>query len=691
MRLPPWHRPSLLLMLLAGAPPALAQWEDVPPPAAARPPSPTPPTEGTAESVPLEEDSDVHSQVASFAITKLRDSPAVVTSMTSEEIRNSGARDLMDLLLQIPGFFFGVDTQGAVGPGFRGLWGYEGKVLLVVDGKELNEQLYSTMQLGNEIPVELIERIEVVRGPGSVIYGGNAELAVINVITRGVQGSTDLMFSGTYGQLESVNGHRSVTLSGRKVFESAPGLSVFASASLGQAQRSDAQFQDFFGNTVDMGGNTRLDPTTVQAGVGYKDLQLSVLYQRFNTSAIVAYDEVLEAPAKTDFESFHAELSNRFRPSDRIEIIPRFNLTISEPFRDADQASEYYYQKQVRRIRGRTMARWAALDYLQLTGGVDVASDQGELKGPAGVGLQTSFGEDEADSVSYLNVAGFVEAFSENPIVTVVAGARYENHSEFGSSFVPRLVLLRAFGPFSAKALFSRAFRAPGIENISLGADVKPERTTVYELEGTLRFGEGHALSANAFDVAVSDPIIYSYDAVANEELYRNLGRLGSRGVELDYHLKGSWGRLGLSYSFYAPSGRNDVADYQVPGHSNAFTGMPTHKASVTGSFKVLPWVTVSPTVALVGKRYAVDVPDDEGVSAVEELPTQALLNLFVRAENVGTQGLEIGAGVYNITGTNFRIAQPYNGGHAPMPVFSREFMVKLSYLFEPGYTELTD
>ncbi|WP_342376500.1 TonB-dependent receptor [Myxococcus stipitatus] len=675
-----WPRLSSLLLLLCG-PSALAQWEPEPPP--------TEPTTAMAqEELPLDGESEVHSQVASFAITKLRDSPAVVTSMTGEEIRNSGARDLMDVLLQTPGFFFGVDTQGSVGPGFRGLWGYEGKVLLVVDGKELNEQLYSTMQLGNELPVELIERIEVVRGPGSVIYGGNAELAVINVITRGVQGSTDLMVSGTYGQLAKSYGRRGLTLSGRKVFESAPGLSVFASASMGQGQRGDGELRDFFGNTAEMGGNTRLNPTTVQAGVGYKDLQLSVMYQRYATSALIGFDEVLETPLASNFESFHAELSNRFRPSERLEIIPRFNLTISEPFRDSDRGSEFYYEKQVMRLRGRTMARWAALDYLQLTGGVDVASDHGKLKGPANVGLQTPFGDEGALSVSYLNVAGFVEAFSENPIATVVAGARYENHSDFGGSFVPRLVLLRAFGPFSAKALFSRAFRAPGIENISLGADVRPERTTVYELEGTLRFGDNHALSANAFDVGVSDPIIYSYDAVANEEVYRNLGRLGSRGIELDYHIKGSWGRAALSYSFYAPSGRNDVEDYQVPGHSKAFTGMPTHKASLSGSVKVMPWLSVNPTAVLVGRRFAVDVPDERGNSPVEELPTQLLLNLYVRAENVGTQGLEIGAGVYNLLGTNFRIAQPYNGGNAPMPVFSREFLVKLTYLFDPGMME---
>ncbi|WP_369414591.1 TonB-dependent receptor plug domain-containing protein [Corallococcus soli] len=648
-------------------------------------PPETPSQEARLEA--LEDEPEVHSQVASFAITKLHDSPAVVTSVTAEEIRASGARDLMDVLLLVPGFFFGVDVSGVVGPGFRGLWGQEGKVLLIIDGKEINEQLYSTMQLGHEFPVELIERIEVVRGPGSVIYGGNAELAVINVITRGIQGSTDVMAVGTYGQLSHGNGRRSLTLSGRKVFEGVPGLSAFASASLGQGQRSDVIFDDFYGGSASMNGASRLDPTVVQAGVGYRDLQLSLLYQRQDTTTVVSVDEVLPEPVNTDFESFHAELSDRYRPTDRIEIIPRLNLTLGESYRDSDEASDFFYDKRYRRLRGRALARWAALDVLQLTGGLDLAFDQGKLLGPAGLGQQEPFNGDQ-DVVSYRNFAGFVEAYSDNPIATVVAGARFEDHSFFGSSFVPRLVLLKSFGPVSGKALYSRAFRAPGIENISLGDDVRPERTTVYELEATVRLGEGQTVSANAFDVGVTDPIIYSYDTDTDSEAYRNLGRLGSRGVELDYRVRGTWGRAQVGYSFYRPGGRNDVEDYLVPGQPHAFTGLPTHKATLMGTARVLPWLSLSPTAVLVGQRFAVGAPDEEGVSEVQKLSPRLLLNLFVRAENVGTKGLEIGAGVYNLLGSDFRVAQPYNGGHAPLPVFTREFMVRLTYLFEPAYDD---
>jgi outer membrane receptor protein involved in Fe transport len=634
--------------------------------------------------VPADEEPEVHSQVASFAITRLTDSPAVVTAVTADDIRNSGARDLMDVLLLVPGFFFGVDVQGTIGPGFRGLWGHEGKVLLLIDGKEMNEQLYSTMQLGHEFPVELIERVEVVRGPGSVIYGGNAELAVINVITRSVQGSTDLLVGGTYGQRERSYGRRGGVVSGRLVFENVPGLSTFLSASMGQGQRSDATYRDFLGTQVSMVDATRLDPLVVQAGVGYRDFQISALYHRLSTQNIDGFDVALPSPASADFESFHLEAGGTFRPLERLEITPRLNFALQEPYRDTDRASEFYYDKRVTRLRGRAMARWAPLDWLQLTGGADLSFDQGLLKGPAGPGLQAAFNGTD-DQVSYQNFAGFIEAYSENPIVTVVAGARYERHSAFGDSFVPRLVLLRSFDTFSAKALVSTAFRAPGMENISLGDQVRPERTTVFELEATLRPFEGHAISLNAFDVGVQDPIIYSYDAETNTEAYRNLGRLGSRGFELDYRLRGAWGRAALSYSFYLPAGQNDVQDYLVPGHPEAFGAMPAHKLAVAGSVKVLPWLSVNPTAVLVSERYAVEAPDEMGVSQVQTLPTQMLLNLFLRAENVGLRGLEVGAGVYNLLGTDFRVAQPYSGGHAPLPVMSREFLVRLTYYVDPG------
>jgi outer membrane cobalamin receptor len=90
----------------------------------------------------------------------------------------------MEVLRNVPGFEFGLDVEGVVGLGIRGNWAHEGKVVLFIDGQEMNESLYSTLQFGNHYPVEHIDRIEIIRGPGSALHGGFAAYAVINIITR---------------------------------------------------------------------------------------------------------------------------------------------------------------------------------------------------------------------------------------------------------------------------------------------------------------------------------------------------------------------------------------------------------------------------------------------------------------------------------------------------------------------------
>src|SRR5256712_4190853 len=126
--------------------------------------------------------------VASVRPATLRDSPGILTLLSREEILASGARDLLDVLQLVPGFAPAVDVEGAVDVGFRGVWGHEGKILLLLDGQEMNETLYSTLQLGHELTVDQIQSIEIIRGPGSARYGGNAELAVIHVRNPTAQG-----------------------------------------------------------------------------------------------------------------------------------------------------------------------------------------------------------------------------------------------------------------------------------------------------------------------------------------------------------------------------------------------------------------------------------------------------------------------------------------------------------------------
>ncbi len=159
----------------------------------------------------LEELMQVQVSVAFKKESTQRESPGIVTVITRDEIQKSGARDLIDILRLVPGFDVGFDISGAYGVAIRGIWANEGKVLVLMDGVELNDDMYSTFQYGHHIPVDIIDRIEVMRGPGSVMYGESAELGVINIKTISPQKEIDVLVSSTFSRMKETFGREGVT------------------------------------------------------------------------------------------------------------------------------------------------------------------------------------------------------------------------------------------------------------------------------------------------------------------------------------------------------------------------------------------------------------------------------------------------------------------------------------------------
>src|SRR5260370_6535735 len=125
---------------------------------------------------------------ASKFLQKAPDAPASVTVVTAEEIQKYGYRTLADVLRSVPGFYVIYDRNYAY-VGVRGLsWpgDYNARILFLLDGHRVNDNIYDGALVGTDFPVELdlIERIEIVRGPSSSVYGTGAFIAVVNVITK---------------------------------------------------------------------------------------------------------------------------------------------------------------------------------------------------------------------------------------------------------------------------------------------------------------------------------------------------------------------------------------------------------------------------------------------------------------------------------------------------------------------------
>ncbi len=138
--------------------------------------------------LPLEDLLDVKVYAASRFVQDAAQAPASVTIVSADEIRRQGYRTLADILRGVRGFYVTNDRDYSyVGVrGFLRAGDYNGRILLLVNGHRLNDNIYDQALLGTESPIDvaLFDRVEVIRGPSSSLYGTSAFFAVVNIVTR---------------------------------------------------------------------------------------------------------------------------------------------------------------------------------------------------------------------------------------------------------------------------------------------------------------------------------------------------------------------------------------------------------------------------------------------------------------------------------------------------------------------------
>lgn len=125
---------------------------------------------------------------ASKYAQKATEAPADVTVVTADDVHRYGWRTLADALRAVRSFYLTNDrTYQYIGiRGFSPPGDLNNRILFMIDGVRVNDSVYDSVMMGETFPldIELVDRVEIVRGPGSAIYGGNAMFGVINVITR---------------------------------------------------------------------------------------------------------------------------------------------------------------------------------------------------------------------------------------------------------------------------------------------------------------------------------------------------------------------------------------------------------------------------------------------------------------------------------------------------------------------------
>lgn len=589
-----------------------------------------------------------------------RETPGIVSVITAEEIENTGARDITDVLRLIPGFDITQDLQFVQGVSLRGNWANEGKVLFLLDGQPMNDLLYQTVAVGNRFAVEFIERIEVIRGPGSAIYGGSAEYGVINIVTKSATSLNGVAVVGTGGFHTGAVGR---TNAGIMVAKKSDNFSWDLAVYKGKGIVSDQQYQDYFGEEEpsDLSSNSSSDPTNVNLGLKYKGFYVRGMFDNFETA---------EPTTTISYKSYFVEAGYSIKLSEKFKIDPKIQYQRQNPWDyDYNFTDENDFDTDAHRVSGQLDATYDASRKISVNMGALYFQDKG---------VDNLY--DETTELN--NIAFYTQALFKHRLANATIGFRFEKNNKYDGAFVPRMALTKKIENLHFKVLYSKAFRAPSIQNIKLDTTgALPEISNVFEVEIGYQFTPEMLLSANAFYLSTKDVLIYGFEGVDEDfnEWYENYDKSGSQGIELVYSVKKKNWYAHLTYSFSQALSGSTVEKYMVNQTTKQFAGQLASKVTLNANVYATKNLSFNTTMIYGGKRYAYLYDFSSAGPASEELPSYSLINLFANYRNI-FPGLTAGAGVYDLLNEKPMTPQAYSGEFAPIPGRSREYVVKLSY-----------
>lgn len=519
------------------------------------------------------------------------EAPSAVTIITREQIRDHAWRTLGEVLDSVPGLFMSTDrVYGYLGVrGFLQPSDYNSNVLLLIDGIAANDAIYNQAFLGRAglLDAALIERVEFIPGPGSSVYGSNAILGVINVVTttgRSERGTTVEVGAGDHGSRGVAVRHGYADHR----------RDLLVSVSTWRSDGEDVTLAD--SGDVSFGRAQGLDHE--------RSRRFMMRYAWDEFTLLGAHSERTKGYATAPYGTVFGDPRTAARDTQtlialthRTEWRPGLNLQTRVHFGSAQYHAKWAYPPPDGTNRDRADGRWWGLevqatdtrfDRHTLVYGAEYRDEFRLRQRNADLGPEPDRVRlDDSRSARHLGVYAQDEWRIDNWLIN--AGLRIDHYSSFGSTINPRLGIIHLVSPrTTVKYLFGSAYRAPnayelnyhdGGDTMKASPDLDPERARSLELVLEHRFDSGWLATGSLFRNQVRNLIVQRLDPEDELLSYQNVGRASVRGVTLSASRAWSDGtRLSMSSSWHEAHNN---------GTGERLTHSPRHiaKADVTLPF----------------------------------------------------------------------------------------------------------
>jgi outer membrane receptor for ferrienterochelin and colicins len=622
---------------------------------------------------------------ASKYLQKVTEAPSSVTIVTADDIQKFGYRTLAEILRSVRGFYGTYDRNyDYVGVrGFARPGDYNTRVLLMVDGHRINDNVYDQAIIGTDLPIEIdmIERVEIIRGPSSSLYGTSAFFAVINVITKRGRDVNGIEASVSVESFATQTGRVSYGKKLKSGFEFL--VSGSFSNSKGQQQLFYQEFNDPLTNN---GIAQRLDDDQSGkffANLAYRNFSLRAVYgSREKGIPTAAFGTVFNDPrSRTTDRRGYIDLQYERSFDNGVGLLARtsydsyhYSGTYSFEYEDdgvtyADLNEDYTRSDW---LSGEIQLTKRVLRKHKLTLGTEIRYNHNQDQLNYNLGTTDRYIDDRRQSK---NIGFyFQDEFSIAENVIVNGGIRYDYHSDFGGTAKPRLALIYHPAQKSTiKLLYGEAFRDPNSYELYYGSqrtfrtNQALERETIGTSEVVFEqyLSRYFRFTASAYHYRLKGLITQHLDPVDELITFKNATEIRSKGLELEFESKLTNG-LEARIAYSGQRAENLLT-------SERLTNSPTH----LGKFNFSAPLLKQKLFANFELQYT------SGRKTLNGAETEPLWlpNLTFLSKNI-TNKLDVFFGVYNIFDKKYGLPGSEEHLQNTIEQDGRTFRLKFTYRF---------
>ena len=530
-------------------------------------------------SLSLEDLVSLETTIATASKHTTTEAPAVVTLITAEDIKATGATNLVDILEGVPGIHIR-SSHFANRPliQFRGAKATQ--TLLMINGASMKDLMWGFGIFWKGLPVSMIERVEIIRGPGSALFGADAAAGVINIITKTagkIQQSEAGVRGGSYNtktawmqhgadwngynigitaELSDTDGYNPYISSDAQTITDgsfatdvsyAPGSAQYGWANedirfsvAKDHWRIHADYMRQSNLQIGLTGAGVLDPLTKAEDSRYSvdwfynngdfsdnwDFDAELRLQNLTYTSGNGFQE--RPPGYTDSTGTYPDgVINQLESSERRVIFESSGL-YSGIDDHAIRIGAGYTWQDLYSVKQRVNSGIGADGNALVAGGplVDISD------------TAAAFAPEKTRQISHFFLQ---DIWSISSAWELTVGARYDDYSDFGGTVNPRIALVwQSSEKLTTKLLYGQAFRAPSYQELFAetsrtqpNANLEPESSETIDLSFSYTAKKNLQLSINLFLFEQTD-IIAAVDVGFNKNQFQNIGDHSIKGVELE-------------------------------------------------------------------------------------------------------------------------------------------------------------